>query len=312
MARPLHDLTKKDVTWRWTSAEQQAFQSIKDAFIREPILAQWDPERRTRVETDASGYTTGGVISQLGDDGFWHPIAFRSESMTETERNYEVYDRELLAIIRALEDWRHFLEELPEQFEVWTNHKNLDYWRTARDLTRRQARWSLYLSRFNLKIVPKPGKSNILADALSRLPGSYVPDSKDNRQVVMLTPEHFLSLAAATLRSLDAFKTDLRAGSQRKAEVVDALKKLRRNGPRKLANGGLEWEESNGLVYFQGHLYVPRDAKLCQEAVARCHDAMPAGHPGQNGTLERVQRLYWWPGLERFVRQYVDGCDVCA
>jgi hypothetical protein len=137
-----------------------------------------------------------------------------------------------------------------------------------------------------LKIVPKPGKSNILADALSRLPGSYVPDSKDNWQVVMLKPELFLSLAAVTLQSLDAFETDLCAGSQCKAEVVDALKKLRRNGPRKLANGGLEWEELDGLVYFQGCLYIPCNAKLCQEAVARCHDAMPAGHPGQNGTLE--------------------------
>jgi hypothetical protein len=146
--------------------------------------------------------------------------------MTETKRNYKVYDQELLAIIHALEDWRHFLEGLPEQFEVWTNHKNLDYWRTARNLTRRKAQWSLYLSCFNLKIVPKPGKSNILADALSRLPGSYVLDSQDNWQVVMLKPEHFLSLAAVTLRSLDAFKTDLCAGSQRKAEVVDALKKL--------------------------------------------------------------------------------------
>jgi hypothetical protein len=163
---------------------------------------------------------------QLGNDGFWHPITFRSESMTETKRNYKVYDQELLAIICALEDWRHFLEGLPEQFKVWTGHKNLDYWRTARNLMRCQARWSLYLSCFNLKIVPKPGKSNILADALSCLPGSYVLDSKDNRQVVMLKPEHFLSLAAVTLRSLDAFETDLCAGSQCKAEVVDALKKL--------------------------------------------------------------------------------------
>ena len=176
----MNDLTKKDVSWTWGLAQQHAFAALKDAFTREPVLVSWDPARPTRVEVDASGFATGGVLLQRLDDGLWHPVAFRSESMTDAERNYEIYDREMLAIVRALEDWRHYLEGLPEPFEIVTDHRNLEYWRTAQNLSRRQARWSLYLSRFDFSLTHKPGKTNTQADPLSRLPMHQVSDADDN------------------------------------------------------------------------------------------------------------------------------------
>jgi hypothetical protein len=88
---------------------------------------------------DASGYATGGVLLQKLDDNRWHPIAFRSQSMVEAEQNYEIYDKKMLAIIRALEDWRHYLKGLPRSFDIISDHRNLEYWRTAQNLTRRQA-----------------------------------------------------------------------------------------------------------------------------------------------------------------------------
>ena len=109
-ARPLHDLTKKDTPFTWAVPQQNAFNALKQVFTSEPILAIFDPARPTRLEVDASGYATGGVLSQKCDDDLWHPIAYRSQSMTEAERNYEIYDREMLAIHNALLDWRHFLE----------------------------------------------------------------------------------------------------------------------------------------------------------------------------------------------------------
>jgi hypothetical protein len=99
LARPLNDLTKKDTTWAWGPAQRQAFQFLKDSFTSSPILAMWEPDRPTRLEVDASGYATGGVLLQKLSDGLWHPIAFRSESMAEAERNYEIYDKEMLAIV---------------------------------------------------------------------------------------------------------------------------------------------------------------------------------------------------------------------
>jgi Reverse transcriptase (RNA-dependent DNA polymerase)/RNase H-like domain found in reverse transcriptase len=99
IARPLNDLTKKDIPWIWGAAQQQAFNALKNAFSLKPILAMWEPERPTRLKVDASGYATGGVLLQRLDDDLWHPIAFRSESMVPAERNYEIYDKEMLAVI---------------------------------------------------------------------------------------------------------------------------------------------------------------------------------------------------------------------
>jgi hypothetical protein len=136
LARPLHDLTKKDTTFVWGSAQQFAFEQLKAAFTSESILAMWSADRETRLEVDASGYATGGVLSQKGEDGLWHPILYRSASMTEAKWNYKIYNREMLAFCEALKDWRHFLEGLAQPFEVWTDHVNLQYWCMAQHLTR--------------------------------------------------------------------------------------------------------------------------------------------------------------------------------
>ena len=135
IARPLNDLTKKDTPWIWGSAQQQAFNSLKNSFTLQPILTMWEPDRPTCLEVDASGYATGGVLLQQLDDRQWHPVAFQSESMVEAEWNYEIYDKEMLAVIRGLEDWRHYLKGLPEPFTIVTDHCNLEYWRTAQNLT---------------------------------------------------------------------------------------------------------------------------------------------------------------------------------
>ena len=117
--------------------------------------------------------------------------------MSKEERNYEIYDREMLSLIRALEDWRHFLEGI--SFEVITDHKNMEWWASMKDLTRRQARWALYLSRFAFTITYKKGDS-MQADALSRFSKDHVRDNEDNRQVQVLKPKHFLSATQAHFR----------------------------------------------------------------------------------------------------------------
>ena len=128
MARPLHDLTKKDTPWQWNKEQQEAFDSIKHQFYTEPILKVYDPELPTRVEVDASGFATGGILSQKHDNGLWHPIAYHSQSMSKDKHNYKIYNREMLGLIRALEDWHHFLEGIT--FEVITDHKNIEWWTT--------------------------------------------------------------------------------------------------------------------------------------------------------------------------------------
>jgi hypothetical protein len=168
----------------------------------------YDSTRPTHLETDTSNFATGGILSQKQDDGKWHPIAYRSSTMSAEECNYEIYDREMLGLIRALEDWRHFLEGLPEPFEVITDHKNMEWWASMRDLTRHQARWALYLSRFHFVIKYKKG-SQMQADTLSRsaIGGKFL-DAVDNRQVTVLKPEQFIATAAIQFKPDDDSLTE--------------------------------------------------------------------------------------------------------
>jgi len=123
-----------------------------------------------RMEVDASDYVTGGVLSIEGKDGLWRLVAFLSKSLNKTERNYEIYNKEMLAIIRGLENWRHLLEGTHFKFEIWTDHKNLEYFIKVQKLNWRQAQWALYLSRFDFTLKHVPGTKMGKADGLSRRP----------------------------------------------------------------------------------------------------------------------------------------------
>ena len=140
VARPLYDLVKKDKRWEWTGKEEKAFTELKERFTKEPVLAAPDINKKMRMEVDASDYATGGVLSMECGDGLWRPVAFLSKSLNETERNYKIHDKEMLAIIRGLETWRHLLEGAQYKFEIWTDHKNLEYFMKVQKLNQRQAR----------------------------------------------------------------------------------------------------------------------------------------------------------------------------
>ena len=103
VARPLHDLVKKDKKWEWTEKEEKAFKELKERFTKEPVLAAPDIDKKMRMEVDALDYATGGVLLMECEDGLWRPVAFLSKSLNETERNYKIHDKEMLAIIRGLE-----------------------------------------------------------------------------------------------------------------------------------------------------------------------------------------------------------------
>ena len=110
IARLLHDMVKKDKKWKWTGKQEKAFEELKRRFIEKPVLAAPDLDKKMQMEVDASDHATGGVLSMECKDNLWRPVAFLSKSLNETERNYEIHDKEMLAIVRGLEAWRHLLE----------------------------------------------------------------------------------------------------------------------------------------------------------------------------------------------------------
>ena len=168
IASPLTRLTRKDTSFKWTQDAQIAFEKLKNSFTTAPVLAHFDPEKAIIVETDASDYVSAGILSQYDSSNTLRPVAYFSKKHSPAECNYEIYDKELLAIVRAFEEWRSELEGAAHPISVISDHKNLEYFMSTKQLNRRQARWAEYLSRFNFVIRYRPGKQGGKPDALTR------------------------------------------------------------------------------------------------------------------------------------------------
>ena len=339
---PMTKLLRKDVNWAWESEQADAFKALKKAFTTAPVLAYFDYTKRTVVETDASNWASGGVLSQFNDDGKLRPVAFFSSKHTVAECNYEIYDKELLAIVKALEEWRPELQGTENPFEIITDHKNLQTFMSTKQLNQRQVRWAEFLSQFNFVIMYRPGSKATLPDALSRLPGTKPKDGDDerlrHRAQVILSPERIDPMILEELlhesrnandaeyvaalgpeaaeKSLDEL---IRAGYQENElaqEMVAALRdRETRRWPKKIRKllrcDKSECSLLDGQVYFRQRLFVPDAPDLRLEVVHRSHSSGPAGHPGRVKTLDLLNRTYWWPGISQFTAAFVKGCALC-
>src|SRR5258705_224351 len=152
-AEPLTRLTKKDEPFMWGSEQQLAFEMMVTAFTTAPALRHFDHEREVIIETDASDYVSAGVLSQRDDEGVLHPVAYYSKKHSPAECNYDIYEKELMAIIKALEEWRPECEGAAYPVQLITDHKNLESFMTTKLLNPRQAQWSEFLTRFDYEIV---------------------------------------------------------------------------------------------------------------------------------------------------------------
>jgi hypothetical protein len=194
VARPLTELTKSSAKdWSWNPEAEHAFQELKNRFTSAPILAHFDPQKSVIIETDASDFALGAVLSQRDQENRLHPVAFHSRKFTPAEINYEIHDKELLAIVDAFKHWRRYCEGALHQVQVFSDHQNLEYFTTTKVLNRRQARWAQELAGIDFKIYYRPGSQNGKPDALSRR-SEYRPEkggSEDQPITTILHAQHF-------------------------------------------------------------------------------------------------------------------------
>ena len=151
-----------------------------------------DYEKPFELEVDTSNYALGAVLNQQDSNNQIHPVTFYSTTLSPAERNYDIYDKELLAIHRPLKHWRHYLVGSPHKIIIHTDHSNLQYWKEACKISRRIAREFLDLSEYDFVIKHIPGTSNVRADALSRR-ADYTEGREDNNDVVVLPQEVFIN-----------------------------------------------------------------------------------------------------------------------
>lgn len=314
IVRPMTELLRKDVRFEWGPRQQASFEELKRRFTEAPVLAMPDLEKPFILECDASDFATGAVLSQVGTDGSVHPVAFYSKSLNDAERNYEIYDKELLAIVRSLDEWRHYLEGSPHTIDVISDHKNLLYFSEARNLTRRQARWSIFLSRFDFTIRHRPGRLGGKPDAMSRRV-DLQPDGTDNANRTLLDRElfrmHAMRRGMARIEGDTTLLRRIRGSRSWDEELVEAIEALKGKAPVSLKKELQDWNTEDGLLLYRGKVYVPKDEAIRRDIVKLHHDSLPVGHPGRWKTYELVSRNYWWPGMSPFVERYVSGCDTC-
>ncbi|KAJ3537203.1 hypothetical protein NMY22_g5693 [Coprinellus aureogranulatus] len=320
IAVPLTRLTRKGTPFVFDDSARSAFESLKKAFTSAPVLTHWVPNRPIIVETDASDYALAAILSIRQDSGDIHPVAFHSRTFNSTELNYDVHDKELLAIFEAFRVWRHYLEGAGDPIDVVTDHKNLEYFATTKLLTRRQARWSEYLSQFNLVIRFRPGKLGAKPDALTRRWDVYL--KQGGNDYASVNPQNFRPIftteqLAASLRATELYGTALRASVVVDYELL--LSDIRDSYPSDPVTAkhlptpsDPHWSLSDdGLLHLNNRIYVPDANDLRLRILQIKHDHPLSGHFGQAKTLELVRREFVWPKMRDFVKDFVNSCTTC-
>jgi hypothetical protein len=202
VVHPLLELTKKTTPWHWGPDQAAVFTHLKQLMCATPVLTQLNFNKKFYLQTNMSGYGMGAILSQEGDDEtltpammkctkpVLHPIVYYSATFTSMEWNYDVYDHELLAIMKALAHWRQYLGWTKVPFTIITDHANWQHWKLPQNLVWQVMWWHIDLQEYDYKIQYIPGKENMPPDALSRWPGAD-KGQEDNQGVVVIPPEKF-------------------------------------------------------------------------------------------------------------------------
>jgi hypothetical protein len=347
---PLINLTKKNAPFNWTRSCEVAFQLLKNTVASAPTLRPFDWTKQVVVETDASDFVSAGVLSQYDEENVLRPVAFFSKKHSSVECNYEIYDKELLAIIRCFEEWRPELEGSENPILVLSDHRNLEYFMSTKMLNRRQARWSEFLSRFNFKITYRPGKQGEKPDALTRRTED-LPKEGDERlghqSRIMLKRENFetqelplsppqtpeLALKKVTFadpisdndspsKGLNALTPEpdpvpstedmLRKESLQDENIQSVIQAVEQKKTRHPFLQLAQCVVREGLLYYRNKIYVPESDDLRIQILRQHHDNPSAGHPGRAKTFELLSRSYYWKGMNTDVRRYVKNCRMCG
>ncbi len=287
IAAPLTDLTRDNSRFEWTNRQHTAFTTLKEALLTAPVLRLPDFKLPFIVVTDASIIAVGGVLMQ--DDGQGErPIAYESRKLNDVESRYPVHEQELLAIIVCLRTWRCYLEGM--NFIIRTDHKSLEHIPTQKHLSRRMVRWIEYLQQFNFKIEYRPGKENVVADALSRLYSTQLLVIQEDKSLdwPLLIPNYLQHRQ---------FNNDV------PNEIQELIKK---------ESNKFIYDESNELLLRkltgeQTAPYIPFISRV--DLVFKMHNAY--GHIGVDGMQELLQTRAWWPGMKSDIKQWIKTCIHC-
>ncbi|KAJ1036971.1 hypothetical protein NDA10_007652 [Ustilago hordei] len=318
IAKPLTALVKpieRFKKFELPEEAQQAFHKLIQAFTSAGVLQHFDYHLPTRLETDASDFAIAGVLKQE-HEGRWHPVAFYSRKMSSAEKNYEIHDKELLAVVACLTQWRHMLAGLPNQLVILTDHEALKYFKSQRRITGRQARWAILLADFDFILQYRPGDKGGEPDAFTRRTDMQPAGEEQDHNVRQLLPPRVFketadhdSLLVAPMISMESIASKGLKDLVKIFQPLDQeLQEIHRKKP---------FEVRDDLWYSGGSAKEVDGQSLSVEhlrfmVMTQCHDGITAGHVGRDATIKAAQRHYWWPNMTAWIADYVASCPVCA
>jgi hypothetical protein len=297
--QPLTLLTWKGVAFVWKTEQQKAFEDLKNTFTSAAILARFDPNCDVIVETDTSNYVSAGVLSQYDDDGILHPVAYFPKKHSQAEYNYEIYDKEPIAIVCTFEEWRPELQSVINLIHVLSDHKNLEYFTTMKLLNRQQAWCSQFLSQFNFKIVYHPGTAGGKPDAVTRRSRDLPKEGDDcslENQMTIIKPENILHALAATAShqpDISLTLSQLFYKAYNTDPFPNKVLKMLKNGTKQCKDITLaECEEHNNLLLYQWQIWVSDYEPLKLYLMQQHHNTLIARYQGRSKILEYLSRTY--------------------
>ena len=259
------------------------------------VLAHFDARLETIIESDSSDYVSAEVLSQKGEDEVIRPVAFFSKTLLSAECNYEIYDKELLAIIRCFEEWRPELQSVEKPIKILIDHKALKYFMTTKKLNRRQVRWAEFLADFDFVVSYQAGKIHAKADSFTRKPDDKPTSDENDRQ------KHQVQTILTSDRLDARIKNDLQdlyLNEIAEERASDASQKTTSITDSEI--------EENGLAE---KLFISEDKRLA--IIKEVHNQPAVGHSGIRRTTQMLQRFFQWPKMRCDVDQYIRNCHVC-
>ena len=298
--KPIRLLTHKDQPWQWTDVQQQAFEELKELISRAPVLAYYNPDLPLEIQCDSSKDGLGAVLMQQGK-----PIDFRSRTLTTTEQRYAQIEKEMLAVVYALEKFNDYT--FGRKTQIYTDHKPLTsiVKKPLHAVPRRLQSMMIRLQKYDFDLLYLAGSKMFIADTLSRAPLSA---TETYQEFEMVNYADSLYISEQRIREI-----------KQQTENDDVLKTLqscilggwpsrKRDLPPEIAPYFTHKDElaiHDGLLFKRERVIIP--ASLRRDMLQRLHTP----HLGTNATLSRARECIYWPGLSSQLKDFIGSCEIC-
>jgi transposase InsO family protein len=314
VAAPLHHLLKKNIRWHWANSQHMAYCKLKSMLIEAPILTTPDYDQVFKIHCDSSDYGLGGVLTQ-GDGPDEKVIAFISRTLSPCERKRHTTERELMAVLFAVQKFRQYIEGY--KFEIITDHAALVWLHNHTNPSSKMMRWALELQQYDYTVTHRAGKEHYVPDALSRVPlpprdNKYEESSEEGSVVSLCDGNPVLKCDSFLPRTLQP-SSDLKCNilisteSEEYQSLIDKIKEL----PEKYS----QYSIVDNKIYFKSHVTDPARLYIASPdrnaILYECHDDPLAGHVGVFKTYKKIAVNYYWPNMYQTVKAYVNKCVIC-